>query len=151
MKSFLYLLSSLVLLNCDALSTGNTIYRPNSSNNPNTSTGVSENSEFSTLMEKDKINKKHSDAEVITYLLNETNPKDRYTAAVIENKSNCNIILRLVGTTNNKIYNLPILRNSKNQFVVERGNYTLKSKICGANYYSQKNISEPLILRLSSN
>ncbi|WP_376751227.1 DUF6759 domain-containing protein, partial [Kaistella carnis] len=40
--------------------------------------------------------------------------------------------------------------HSKNQFVVKKGSYTLKSKICGANYYSQKNLSDPLILKLSN-
>lgn len=125
---------------------GNTIYRPTNSSNT-----INENKEFATLLEKDQINKKQVTAEVLTYLLNETEPQEKRTAAVIENTSNCNIILRLVGTQNNQIYNLPIARNSKNQFVILKGNYTLKSNICGANYYSQKNINESLILKLSAN
>lgn len=90
-------------------------------------------------------------AEVLTYLLNDDDPKDKQTAAVIENISSCNIILRLVGINNNVIYNLPIARNSKNQFVIDKGNFTLKSNVCGAKYYSQKNIKDPLILKLSTN
>ena len=107
--------------------------------------------EFSQLMEADKVNKKKVTAEVLTYLLNDTDPKDTRTAAVITNDSNCDIIVRLVGVKNDKVYNLPVLRKDKNQFVIDKGGYTLKSNICGASYYSQKIIVEPLILKLNSN
>ena len=90
-------------------------------------------------------------AEVLTYLLNDPDPKETHTAAVFENASRCDIIVRMVGISTDEIYNLPIRANSKNQFVVKKGNYTLKSSICSANYYSQKNVTEPLILKLSSN
>ena len=136
-------------MSCDMIPTGNTIYRP--TNSPTSSSSSNENREFSALLEKDQINKKYVTAEVLTYLLNDSDPQDKNTAAVIENTSNCNIIVRLVGVQNNQIYNLPISRNSKNQFVILKGNYTLKSNICGAKYYSQKNIVDPLILKLSNN
>ena len=136
-------------MSCDMIPVGNTIYRPTTSQT--SSSTINENREFSVLLEKDQINKKKVNAEVLTYLLNDSDPQEKSTAAVIENTSSCNIILRLVGIQNNQIYNLPISRNSKNQFVILKGNYTLKSNICGAKYYSQKNILEPLILKLSNN
>lgn len=136
-------------MSCDMIPVGNTIYRPTTSQT--SSSTINENREFSDLLEKDQINKKKINAEVLTYLLNDSDPQEKGTAAVIENTSSCNIILRLVGIQNNQIYNLPISRNSKNQFVILKGNYTLKSNICGAKYYSQKNIVEPLILKLSNN
>src|SRR5690606_14055281 len=134
-------LSFLFLMSCDMIPTGNSIYRP--TNSPTSSSSSNENREFSDLLEKDQINKKYVTAEVLTYLLNDSDPQEKKTAAVIENTSNCNIIVRLVGVQNNQIYNLPISRNSKNQFVILKGNYTLKSNICGAKYYSQKNIVDP--------
>ena len=149
MKGLYLLLSFLFLMSCDMIQTGNTIYRP--TNSPTSSSSSNENREFSALLEKDQINKKYVTAEVLTYLLNDSDPQEKNTAAVIENTSNCNIIVRLVGVQNNQIYNLPISRNSKNQFVILKGNYTLKSNICGAKYYSQKNIVDPLILKLSNN
>lgn len=136
-------------MSCDMIPVGNTIYRQ--TNSQTSSSTINENREFSVLLEKDQINKKKINAEVLTYLLNDSDPQEKSTAAVIENTSSCNIILRLVGIQNNQIYNLPISRNSKNQFVILKGNYTLKSNICGAKYYSQKNIVEPLILKLSNN
>ena len=149
MKGLYLLLSFLFLMSCDMIPVGNTIYRP--TNSQTSSSTINENREFSVLLEKDQINKKKINAEVLTYLLNDSDPQEKSTAAVIENTSSCNIILRLVGVQNNQIYNLPISRNSKNQFVILKGNYTLKSNICGAKYYSQKNIVEPLILKLSNN
>lgn len=134
--AFLFILSG-----CDVLPAGS-VYGSTSTTN--------ERNEFATLMAKDKINKDKVTAEVLTYLLNDSDPKESRTAVVITNNSNCDIIFRMVRLNKNLIYNLPIARNSKNQFVVEKGNYTLKSKICNANYYSQKNIIEPLILKLSN-
>ena len=134
--AFLFILSS-----CDVLPSGS-VYRSTSTSN--------ERNEFATLMAKDKINKDKVTAEVLTYLLNDSDSSEPRTAVVITNNSNCDMIFRMVRLNKNLIYNLPVARNSKNQFVVEKGNYTLKSRICNANYYSQKKISEPLILTLSN-
>jgi len=144
MKSFLFTILLVALNGCDILPSNNTIYRPNS---PSTN---SEKGEFDTLMEKDKINKIKVNAEVVTYLLNETQPQDKMTAVVVDNNSSCDLILRMLEIRTNQIYNLPVPKNSKNQFVIKKGNYTLKSNICAAKYYSQKYISEPLILALSN-
>ena len=80
-----------------------------------------ENKEFEELMEKDQINKKQVTAEVLTYLLNDDDSNDPKTAAVIDNNSSCDIILRLVEIQGNRIYNLPIPKHSKNQFVIYKG------------------------------
>lgn len=141
MRLFALLGISFLLSGCDVL--------PPGSVSRSTSASPDEKSEFSALMEKDKINKNKVTAEVLNYLLNESDPRDFRTAIVIENKSNCDMILRMVRLNKNLVYNLPVARNSKNQFVIEKGNYTLKSKICKANYYSQKNIADALSLKLS--
>lgn len=144
MKYFTFVLIGLLLVQCDALPTSYTIRSSNSTNTSNS------NAEFKTLWEKDQINKKQVNAQVLTYHLNDTDPNETHTAASIENSSRCNMILRMVGISGGEIYNLPIQANSKNQFVIKKGSYTLKSSICGANYYSQKSISDPLILKLSN-
>ena len=145
MKNIFLLFLLLICISCDILPTNYPVYNPNSTN-----TSAS-NTEFKTLWDKDQINKKKVNAEVLTYLLNDSDPKETHTAAVFENASRCDIIVRMVGISTNEIYNLPIRGNSKNQFVIKKGNYTLKSNLCGANYYSQKNVGDPLILKLSSN
>ncbi|MBF8458195.1 hypothetical protein IV494_13510 [Kaistella sp. G5-32] len=143
MKSYYFLFLFLLFGSCDVIS--------NAPNYGGTSSSNNEVQEFRTLMEKDQINKTRVNAEVLTYLLNDSDPAEKNTAAVIENRSNCNIIVRMVGKSNNQIYNLPIAANSKNQFVIQKGSYTLRSNICAAKYYSQKNILDPLSLKLSKN
>ena len=139
---FFRLLGVLSLISsCEILPSGS-VSRP-------TSPPSDESNEFATLMEKDKINKDKVTAEVLTYLLNESDSRESRTAVVVENKSNCDLIFRMVRLNSNLHYNLPVARNSKNQFVIEKGKYTLKSKVCNSNYYSQKSITEPLILKLS--
>lgn len=145
MKRFALLISLVFITSCDVFPTGNTIYSPKS----NSGNSSNETKEFAALIEKDQLYKKEVNAKVLTYLLSDTDSKDKNTAIIIENASRCDIILRVVNITNGKIYNLPISRNSENQFVIQKGNYTLKSNICQAKYYSQKNIVEPLILKLS--
>lgn len=145
MKYFCFIAAFFLLVQCDILPTNYPVYNPNSTNNS------ASNREFEDLLANDNINKKKVNAEVLTYLLNDTDPAETHTATVIENTSRCNIIVRMVGISSTQIYNLPISANSKNQFVIKKGNYTLKSSLCGANYYSQKNVSDPLILKLSSN
>ena len=148
MKTFFLVVILLLFVQCDIVPTNYPVYKPTSTTFPSTQ---SSGNEFKTLWDKDQINKKKVNAEVLTFLLNDPDPKETHTAAVFENASRCDIIVRMVGISTDEIYNLPIRANSKNQFVVKKGNYTLKSSICSANYYSQKNVTEPLILKLSSN
>lgn len=145
MRSYFLIILLFLFVQCDVLPSTTPVYRPKTP----TTVSASESKEFEELMEKDQINKKKVTAEVLTYLLNDTELDDPKTAAVIENNSGCNIIVRLVAIKGNTIYNLPIPKHGKNQFVIDKGSYTLKSSICGATYYSQKLISSPLILNLS--
>lgn len=147
MKNTLLLFLLLTLFSCETVPTSFPIYKPSSTSSSST---PSSGNEFKTLWEKDQIDKKKVNAEVLTYLLNDPDPAETHTAAVFENTSRCDIIIRMVAISSNEIYNLPIRANSKNQFVIKKGNYTLKSSLCGANYYSQKNVVEPLILKLSN-
>lgn len=147
MKSFFLVFILLLFVQCEVVPTTDPAYRSTSTTSLTT---PSSGNEFKVLWEKDQINKKKVNAEVLTYLLNDPDPKETHTAAVFENASGCDIIIRMVGISANEIYNLPIRANSKNQFVIKKGNYTLKSSLCGANYYSQKNVIEPLILKLSN-
>ena len=146
MKSYFLIIVLFFFIQCDVLPSNFPVYQPGAT----TAAIPNENKEFADLMEKDQINKKQKTAEVLTYLLNDPEPEDPYTATVIENTSGCNIIVRLVAVKGNQIYNLPVPRHSKNHFKIAKGSYTLKSNVCDAKYYSQKYIYEPLILKLSS-
>lgn len=143
LKKLYLLVLGFLMIQCDVV--------PNSGYRTNNPGSVDEGKEFADLIEKDQIDKNKKTAEVLTYLINDTDPADPYTVAVIDNLSGCNIIVRLVAVKGNQIYNLPVPKNSKNQFVIYKGNYTMKANVCAAKYYSQKQISAPLILKLSGN
>ncbi|AZB20899.1 hypothetical protein EG338_01410 [Kaistella haifensis] len=143
LKKLYLLVLGFLMIQCDVV--------PNSGYRTNNPGSVDESKEFADLIEKDQIDKNKKTAEVLTYLINDTDPADPYTVAVIDNLSGCNIIVRLVAVKGNQIYNLPVPKNSKNQFVIYKGSYTMKSNVCAAKYYSQKQISAPLILKLSGN
>ena len=140
-KLYLFVLGFL-MIQCDVV--------PNSGYRTNNPGSVDESKEFAELMEKDQTDKNKKTAEVLTYLLNDTDPADPYTVAVIDNLSVCNIIVRLVAVKGNEIYNLPVPKNSKNHFKIAKGSYTMRSNVCESKYYSQKSITEPLILKLSA-
>ena len=145
-KNYFLVVLLLSLVGCDVIPSGS-IYRPNSG----TTSSTNESREFADLIAKDQINKNDETAKVLTYLLNDADPKEKQTAAVITNTSNCNIIVRLTQSGGNKIYNLPVSKNSKNQFIIDKGNYTLRSNVCSAKYYSQKSVTDALILTLGTN
>ena len=146
MRSYFLIILLFLFVQCDVLPSTTPVYRPKAP----TTVSAGESKEFEELMAKDQINKKKVTAEVLTYLLNDTDPADPYTVAVIDNLSGCNIIVRLVAIKGNQIYNLPVAKNSKNHFKIAKGSYTMRSNVCESKYYSQKSISEPLILKLSA-
>ena len=117
----------------------------------NSTSSSDESKEFADLYKMHNLKKNVVTAEVLTYLLNNEDPREKNTAAIIENGSGCDIILRLVGVENKKIYNLPIAKRTKNKFVIEKGSYTLRANVCDADYYSQKKFSaQPLVLKLAN-
>jgi len=142
LKKLYLLVLGFLMIQCDVV--------PNSGYRTNKAGSVDESKEFAELMEKDQTDKNKKTAEVLTYLLNDTDPADPYTVAVIDNLSGCNIIVRLVAVKGNQIYNLPVAKNSKNHFKIAKGSYTMRSNVCESKYYSQKSITEPLILKLSA-
>ena len=130
-----YFLLSLVLIQCDAV--------PLSFPSNTTSTSASEVSEYNRLLETDKIDRVDREAKVLNYLLTGDDPSDKYTAIVIDNFSNCNIIMRITGM--NKTYNLPIPSQGKNLVVVQKGLYTFRSNVCTAKFTNQKSVQETYI------
>ena len=141
MKKFLLLcLMTIIFHNCE--STNYPSSRSNSTANPNISSSTSD---FGALMVKDKIDKNQRSAAVVSQLINDS-PTDKVAAIVIENTTNCNIIVRISGAKN---YLLPIYKNDKNFLIIDKGNYTFSSNFCRAKYYTQKSISESLTITLS--
>lgn len=145
-KMFIFCCLMTVLWSCNSAATGTGT--PYGKPAGGTAVAASEKSEFVDLMRKDGVDKDHETAEVLTYLLNSTDPDEPYTAAVIENPSDCDIIFRMVEINSGRIYNLPVARRNYNQFKIAKGNYTMRANICQGKFYSQERVTEPLIIKL---
>ncbi len=76
---------------------------------------------------------------------NDPNRREAYVA--IENKSKCNMIVKISGK---KFYNLDVKAKDQNFILVDKGTYTMTTTICDAKYSSVKTINKDIIVSLNS-
>lgn len=101
--------------------------------------------EFGQLMVQDSINKMDTAAESLDLLLNGS-PLDNHVSLLINNNSNCDIIVRFAGDSN---YNVPVRKNFRNFVVLEKGNYLVSANLCKTRYEVRKTVTESATLTLS--
>lgn len=66
---------------------------------------------------------------------------------LVQNKSDCNMILRLEGKA---FFNLAIPTHGENSLVLPKGNYILSSNVCDVRYNSTKNILKNIMITLDN-
>ncbi len=141
MKKFLFLLPIIFLVSCGGY------YQPTTGS----STAVKktaeemEKEEFEELMVLDSINKNQTAAESLDILLSDTDDGNKISL-IVNNNTNCNIILRFAG---DKYYNLPIYKNRKNFIVIEKGTYSLGANLCKSRYSSYIPLTQSTTFTLS--
>ncbi|MBW8359325.1 MAG: hypothetical protein K0M63_05925 [Weeksellaceae bacterium] len=104
-----------------------------------------EATEFAELMVLDSINKQETTAESVDLLLNE-NPVDNRISLLVNNNTDCNIILRFSG---DQSYSLPIRKNFRNFIVIEKGNYSVGANLCNSRYVSSKTLTQSINITIS--
>lgn len=107
-----------------------------------------EASEFNMLMAENPVEHKNKTVKILNSLF-DNDPNAKECIVMIENKSDCNIIVRIEGIGVTK-YRLPVPAHSDNSVVVQKGDYLFTSVVCGAQYASQKTIQKPLMVALGS-
>lgn len=107
-----------------------------------------EASEFNSLMAENPSEHKNKTVKILNSLF-DNDPNSKECIVMIENKSDCNIIVRIEGVGNTK-YRLPVPAHSDNSIVVAKGDYLMTSLVCGAQFASQKSIHKPLMVALGS-
>lgn len=107
-----------------------------------------EASEFNMLMAVNPVEHKNKTVKILNSLF-DNDPNAKECIIMIENKSDCNIIVRIEGIGNTK-YRLPVAAHGDNSIVIQKGDYLLTSLVCGAQYASQKTIQKPLMVALGS-
>lgn len=107
-----------------------------------------EASEFNALMAENPVEHKNKTVKILNSLF-DNDPNSKECIIMIENKSDCNIIVRIEGIGNTK-YRLPVPAHGDNSIVVTKGDYLLTSLVCGVQFATQKTIQKPLMVALGS-
>jgi hypothetical protein len=110
------------------------------------SANTSEEEEFKMLMAESDQEHKFKTVKILNSLF-DNDPTSKECAIMIQNKSDCNIIMRIDGIGNAK-YRLAIPAKQNNSIVVEKGDYVFSSLVCGAQYSSQKTIQKSMMVSL---
>lgn len=118
------------------------IFSGSSSLNP------AEQEEFAMLMNVTSNEHKNKTVQILNSLF-DNDPNSKESIVLIENKSNCNMIVRIEGPGQSK-YRLAVPSGAENSIVVQKGEYLFSSNICGAMYASQKTVQKAMMVSLSN-
>lgn len=110
--------------------------------------GKGEDAEFDLLMNESPIEHKNKTVQLLNKLF-DNDPSSKDCIVMIENKSDCNMIVRIDGVGNTK-YRLAIPAKNENSIVVKKGDYLFTSVVCGAQYASQKTVQKAMMVSLSN-
>lgn len=102
--------------------------------------------EFKMLVASNPVEHKNNTVKILNSLF-DNDPNSKESMVMIENKSKCNIIMRIEGIGNTK-YRLAIPANAQNTIVVAKGDYLFSSLVCGAQYASQKTLQKAIMVSL---
>ncbi|MBU4537277.1 MAG: hypothetical protein L6264_12170 [Weeksellaceae bacterium] len=105
-----------------------------------------EEEEFKLLMSVNPVEHKNNTVKILNSLF-DNDPNSKESIVMIENKSDCNIIMRIEGVGNTK-YRLAIPARGDNTIVVAKGDYLFSSLLCGAQYASQKTVQKAIMVAL---
>ena len=107
-----------------------------------------EQEEFKMLMSASPVEHKNKTVKILNSLF-DNDPNSKESIVLIENKSDCNMIVRIEGIGNFK-YRLAIPSRAESSIVVQKGDYLFTSKVCGAQYASQKTIQKAVMVSLAN-
>ncbi|AZA78225.1 hypothetical protein EG347_12210 [Chryseobacterium sp. G0186] len=132
-----------------------TVYTPSTAQNTfvvnasaNAAIPNAEAEEFNMLMKVSPIEHQNKTVKILNSLF-DNDPNAKECIVMVQNQSDCNIIVRMEGVGNTK-YRLAVPARSDNSVVIEKGQYLFTSLVCGAQYASQKTIQKPIMVALGS-
>jgi len=132
-----------------------TVYTPSTAQNTyvinttaNTAIPNAEAEEFNMLMAISPVEHKNRTVKILNSLF-DNDPNAKECIVLIQNKSDCNIIVRMEGVGTTK-YRLAVPAQGEGSIVIDKGQYLFTSLVCGAQYASQKTIERPIMVALGS-
>ncbi|KAB1229123.1 DUF6759 domain-containing protein [Chryseobacterium viscerum] len=131
------------------------VYTPSTTQNTyvvnttaNTAVLNAEAEEFNMLMAVSPVEHKNKTVKILNSLF-DNDPNAKECIVMIQNKSDCNIIVRMEGVGTTK-YRLAVPAQGEGSIVIEKGQYLFSSLVCGAQYASQKTIQRAIMVALGS-
>lgn len=106
----------------------------------------SESEEFKKLMFENSTAQKEKTVKLLNQLF-DNDPTNNEAIVLVQNNSDCNMILRLQGTN---FYNLAVPAKGENTLVIKKGTYSFSSDICGSQYSSKKNVMKSMMIMLNN-
>lgn len=73
-------------------------------------------------------------------------PNSKEAILMVQNQSDCNMIVRIQGDKN---YNLTVPAHGENSIVLKKASYQLKSNVCDAQYASTKDLRKGMVVTLN--
>ncbi|AYZ14003.1 DUF6759 domain-containing protein [Chryseobacterium arthrosphaerae] len=132
-----------------------TVYTPSNAQNTfvvNTSANAAipnaEAEEFNMLMAVSPVEHQNRTVKILNSLF-DNDPNAKESIVMIQNKSDCNIIVRMEGVGTTK-YRLAVPAHGDGSIVIQKGQYLFTSLVCGAQYASQKTIQGAIVVALGS-
>lgn len=102
--------------------------------------------EFYKLMKSKSVEHKEKTVSLLNTLFkDDSNSQEK--VILFRNKSDCSIIVKIEGLTT---YSLPVPAGKEDFIIVQKGEYSLKSFLCGRPYTSKKNIEKSVIIELNA-
>ncbi len=109
----------------------------------------SEAEEYKALMNVSSAEHKNKTVKLLNTLF-DNDPNSKECIVMIQNKSDCDIIVRITGSKPENSYKLPVPAHNENSIVVAKGDYNLSSVVCGSQYVSKKSIQKAIMVALGS-
>lgn len=113
-----------------------------------TTLDAAEQEEFKVLMDLSEDDHKNKTVNILNSLF-DNDPNSKESIVMIENKSDCNMILRIEGIGNAN-YKLAVASKSENSIVVPKGSYLFSGNVCGSLYAAQKTVQKAIMVSLTN-
>ncbi len=100
--------------------------------------------EYARIVAANKAEHSKNTVNVLNQLFN-SDPSNKEAILLVQNGSNCNMIMRIQGK---KFYNMAVPANKESSIVLPLGDYKLTTNLCDLRYTADKQIRKNLVVAL---
>lgn len=102
--------------------------------------------EYASIVAANKAEHSKNTVNVLNQLFN-SDPSNTEAILLVQNGSNCNMIMRIQGK---KFYNMAVPANGESSIVLPQGDYKLTTNLCDLRYSADKQIRKNMVVALKA-